>query len=130
MFLVQELIITELVRRRKDQLNALKKGLQVLEFLPLLQRFKLQGKQLLSYKPPYISSKQLKSFLVSPDNENKSLSHAQSQPFGWLEMYIAESDGTVNEDFPKRKLNALFKFTTGMWHIPPIRKTIKISVEF
>ena len=48
-YLVHELIFNELVRRRKDQLDSLSRGLQMLGFLSLLKRHRKVADHVLSY---------------------------------------------------------------------------------
>ena len=123
-FLVQELVFTELVRRRKDQLIALGKGLQCLGFLDLLKRHKKVAHHVLLYKQEKLTAEKFSSFLGSTPE-----GHAERQALQWFREYIS----TVEEkdpEFSEGKLNTLLKFSTGLWAIPPCASKMAISVKF
>ena len=123
--LVNELIFNELVRRRKDQLDLLSRGLQMLGFLSLLKRHCKVADYVLCYNALEINAEQFISFVKS----NPS-SHAERQAYQWFMDYITSADGVKNEDFPEGKLSTLLKFATGLWNIPPVESKMEISVRF
>ncbi|XP_028408827.1 uncharacterized protein LOC114531418 [Dendronephthya gigantea] len=106
--LLHELIFNELIRQRKDQLNAQRDGLQVLGFLNLLKQHCKVVNQVLCHHIQEVTVEQFMSFLMS----NPSC-HAERQAYQWLLDYATSCDGVKDGDFPKRKLSTLLKFTTG-----------------
>lgn len=123
--IVHELIFNELVRRRKDQLDSLSRGLQMLGFLSVLKMHRKVADHVLCYNALEINAEQFVSFV-----ESNPSSHAERQAYQWFLDYITSADGVKNEDFPKGKLSTLLKFTTGLWNIPPVESKMKISVRF
>ena len=123
-FLVQELIFTELVRRRKDQLIALGKGLQCLGFLDLLKRHKKVAQHVLLYKQEKLTAERFLSFLGSTPE-----GHAERQALQWFREYIWTAE-EKDPEFSEGKLNTLLKFSTGLWAIPPCSSKMAISVKF
>ena len=81
--LVHELIFNELVRRRKDQLDSLSRGLQILGFFSLLKRHRKVADHVLCYNALEINAEQFVSFVKS----NPS-SHAERQAYQWFLDYI------------------------------------------
>ena len=123
--LVHELIYNELVRRRKDQLDSLCKGLESLGFLRMLKMHHDVAVHVLSYHVLELTAEIFSSFLQS-----HPITNAEKQAYQWFLDYIASSDCVNSDDFPQGKLNTLLKFSTGLWNIPPIQRKINIHVKF
>eukprot|EP00112_Aurelia_sp_Birch-Aquarium-sp1_P000514 Seg1049.2 transcript_id=Seg1049.2/GoldUCD/mRNA.D3Y31 product="hypothetical protein" protein_id=Seg1049.2/GoldUCD/D3Y31 len=108
-FLVQELIFTELVRRRKDQLTALGKGLQCLGFLDLLKKYEKVAHHVLLYKEEKLTAEKFLSFLnCTPEG------HAERQALQWFREFVSSSAENKDPDFLEGKLSTLLKFSTGL----------------
>ncbi len=123
--LVHELIYNELVRRRKDQLDSLSKGLESLGFLRMLKMHHKVAFHVLSYCPLELTADTFTSFLKGNPNSN-----AERQAYQWLLEYITSADCLKSDDFPRGKLCTQLKFSTGLWSIPPVRRKISIDVKF
>ena len=75
--LIQELITNELIHKRMHQANSFRKGLAVLECLPILKQYKHQAKSLFCYQAQAMTADQLKSYILT----NGDLTHAQKQAY-------------------------------------------------
>jgi hypothetical protein len=94
--LMHELIFNDLVRRRKDQLDSLRRGLEVLGFLSLLKRHRKVAENVLLYRSLEINEGQFLSFLTS-----QPVGHVEKQAPQLFLEYIALADGVKNNDFPQ-----------------------------
>ena len=123
--LVHELIHNELVRRRKDQLDSLRKGLESLGFLYMLKMHRKVAVHVLSFRKIELTADIFTAFLKSSPNSN-----AERQAYQWFLDYITSSDCVRSDDFPRGKLSTLLKFSTGLWTIPPLQREMSIEVKF
>lgn len=119
-YLIQELISNELIRRRKDQL--IPQRTAILVDLNLLEKHNKVAKHVLCFKNVDLSVEQFISFIHSTPR-----CHAERQAYQWLVKYITASEGVKDEWFSEGKL---LKFSTGLWHVPPLEKPIAIQVQF
>ena len=123
--LIHELIFNELVRQGQDQLDSLRRGLEVLGFLSLLKKHRKVAEKVLVYSSLEVTAEQFISYITS-----KPIGHAENHTYQWFLDYVKSTEGLKNEDFPKGKLSTLLKFTVGLWNVPPSESKMTIIVKF
>ena len=126
--LIKELVVQEAFHRRKAQLQFLKDGLKVLDFLPILQAYP-EKLQLLLVKTQKKFTAEEFICLIENRKERPAV-HAEGNAFDWFMEYILEADDEKTEEFPEGKLNTILHFCTGLWHVPPTGLRNKISIKY
>ena len=127
-FLVEELIRTELFKRRKDQLMAFKQGLQSLGFLTAISPYEEKIRSLFVPTNDKLTADKFKSLFESSCVKPEAF--AEGTAYEWFMEYIDDSSNEPSEEFHEGKINTLLHFITGLWNIPPMGLDIPITINY
>ena len=123
--LIQELVFDELVRKRQNQLQAMKEGLAYIDFLQYMERFP----DLM--RPLFIHQEKVLVPVFFKDNMKRPTlnSPPQEKAYSWFLAYIDEGEAK-DEDFPQGRLIALLEFCTAFTSVPPFGLPYQFVIDF
>ena len=124
--LIQEIIYNEVIRSRKDVIQEIKHGLDVIGFFGFMSKHPHQFKILFCATEEKFGPDEFKALLL----ESKPSNFAEQQAFEWFNEFISEGDSPLSDDDPESIVKALLAFTTG-WQTPSMFiSEPRIKVEF
>ena len=90
---LQKLLVQEVIRKRDDHILSFRKGLDVLDFVRVMQSFPEQYKQLFVYRPTLLTAAQLWGLIETPRPQESK----QQQAVEWFKSYLDDREYSYGE---------------------------------
>ena len=86
--LLQKLVVEEVIRKRDDHILSFRKGLDILDFIGVIQHFPEQCKQLFVFSETLLTAAKLRGLIGTPRPEGCK----QQQVYDWFCSYLDERE--------------------------------------
>lgn len=91
--LLQKLVVEEVIKKRDDHILSLRKGLEVLGFVAVMQRFPKQCEQLFVYGERLLTAAKLRGLIGTPRPQGSK----QRQAYDFFSSYIDDREYTYGK---------------------------------